>query len=79
MPSIKEVSVGTVGIEKRVAVLEKELASLRKKVEAASTPKAWWDRIAGTFDKDPVYERAMKLGREYRKSQKPEKSPRKRK
>jgi hypothetical protein len=70
-------SVRNVEIEKRVAVLEEELATLRRKVEVA--PNAWWEKIAGTFEKDPVYEQAMGLGREYRQSLRPNKPPRKRK
>ena len=56
-------------LECRMADLEKEVLSLRRKVEELSGDKPWWDRIAGTFEKDPVYERAMKLGRKYRRSQ----------
>ena len=71
--------MGRAGIEKRVAVLEKELATLRRKVEGADASKPWWERIAGTFENDPVYQQAMKLGRKYRESLRPDKSPRKRK
>jgi hypothetical protein len=60
-------------------VLEKELATLRRKVEGADASKPWWERIAGTFENDPVYQQAMKLGRKYRESLRPDKSPRKRK
>lgn len=56
-------------LEKRVAAVEEELAALKSKLEAISTVP-WWQRIAGTFEKDPVYEKAMKLGRQYRQSQK---------
>ena len=66
-------------LEKRVAALEGELARLRDKLEAAEAAKPWWERIAGTFEKDPVYEQAMKMGREYRKSLSPAKPDRKRK
>ena len=58
-------------LEKRVAALEEELAILRRKVESTDTTTPWWERIVGTFDKDPVYQKAMKLGKEYRESQKP--------
>ncbi len=57
--------------EKRVAALEAELARLRRKIETGESARPWWERIAGTFEKDPVYEKAMKMGREYRKSLKP--------
>jgi len=56
-------------IERRMAELEREVATLRKKVEELSGSKPWWERIAGSFQNDPVYERAMKLGRKYRRAQ----------
>jgi hypothetical protein len=56
-------------IEKRMAELEKEVAALRKQVEALTGSKPWWERIAGTFQDDPIYERAMELGRKYRRAQ----------
>ena len=56
-------------LERRMAELEQEVQSLRQKVDELSGDKPWWDRIAGTFEKDPVYEQAMKLGRKYRRAQ----------
>lgn len=56
------------GIDK----LEAEVARLRAKVEgppAQSVP--WWEKIAGTFANDPIYEEAMRLGREWRESFRP--------
>lgn len=32
--------------------------------------KRWWREIAGTFANNPDFEEAMRLGREYRESQK---------
>ena len=59
-------------IEKRLAVLEAEVALLKskaeKKVETNELP--WWKQIIGTFADDPGHEEAMRLGREYRESQK---------
>ena len=49
--------------------LEEELARLKSQVEKAGASKPWWERIAGTFQDDPVYAKAMKLGRQYRRSQ----------
>ncbi len=57
-------------LEKRLAALEAEFAKLKSKVEGADVDKPWWERIAGTFQGDSVYEKAMKLGRQYRQSQK---------
>jgi len=62
----------------RVAALEFEVARLRKKVEgqSAKDEEPWWKQIWGSFANDPVYEEAMRLGREYRESLRPK--PRKR-
>lgn len=56
--------------EQRIAELEQEMARLRNRLVALSDSEPWWERIAGTFEKDPIYEKAMKLGREYRQQQK---------
>ncbi|MDZ4658598.1 MAG: hypothetical protein SH868_13560 [Bythopirellula sp.] len=54
--------------EQRLAELEKELATLRKKVDSLTNPIPWWERIAGTFAGDPAYKQAMKLGKQFRRS-----------
>lgn len=58
-------------LEKRIAALEEELSTLKSRMDALDTSGPWWERIAGTFQGDPVYAKAMKLGREYRNSLKP--------
>ena len=57
-------------LEKRVAILESDLAQLRKSL-APHKAKPWWEQIAGKFANDPVYDHAMRLGREYRESLRP--------
>lgn len=59
-------------IEKRIAVLEAEVASLKSKVEKKDDKNEirWYEKIAGTFADDPIYDEAMRLGRKYRESQK---------
>jgi hypothetical protein len=57
-------------LEERVAALESEVAQLkqnRPNASPASTP--WWERRFGAFRDDPMYEEAMRLGTEYRRSQ----------
>ena len=49
-----------VEIEKRVTLLEEELANLRKKNAGTGAQEPWWERITGTFENDPVHQRAMK-------------------
>jgi hypothetical protein len=59
-------------IELRVAALEAEVAQLKQKLEAVIKPaKPWWQEIYGTFADDPLYEKAMRLGHEYRESLRP--------
>lgn len=58
-------------IEKRLENLEAEVALLKNKAEKKEeAKKPWWEEIAGTFANDPAFDEAMRLGREYRESQK---------
>ena len=61
-------------LEQRMAELEKEMASLRAKVEGLPTSAPWWERIAGSFHNDPAYRQAMDLGKQYRRAQTAESS-----
>jgi hypothetical protein len=65
-------------LEERVAALEAEVAKLKRKLEERDLIAPWWEQIAGTFQNDPLYERAMRLGQQYRQSLRP-KSPARRK
>lgn len=57
-------------IEKRIEVLEAEVALLKRKtVNKNDSEKPWYKQIP-KFGGNPAYEEAMKLGREYRESQK---------
>lgn len=59
-------------IEERVAALEVEVARLKQQIEALNKPSGpWWQEVCGTFEDDPMFEEAMKLGREYRESLRP--------
>ena len=59
-------------LENRVAALEMQVADLKSRLEKA-LPKqsSWVDQIWGTFANDPMYEEAMRLGRQYRESLRP--------
>ncbi len=65
-------------LEARVAALEAEVAKLKRKLEERDLIAPWWEQIAGTFQNDPLYERAMRLGQQYRQSLRP-RSPTRRK
>lgn len=59
-------------IEKRLETLEAEVALLKSKVgkKDDKTEISWWEQRIGVFADDPIYDEAMRLGREYRESQK---------
>jgi hypothetical protein len=64
-------------IEQRVAALEAEVTLLKQKLETVTKPATpWWQAIYGTFAGDPLYEEAMRSGREYRESLRPNASKR---
>jgi hypothetical protein len=66
----KGIGMATLSLEERVAALEAEIAQLkqeRSSTAAVSVP--WWERRFGAFKDDPIYDEAMRLGAEYRKSQ----------
>ena len=66
--------MATTEIEIRVLALENEVSTLKDKLaKIEKSPKAWWQKISGTFAEDADYEEAMRLGREYRLAQKEEK------
>ena len=66
-------------LEQRVAALEAEVTKLKSQMQALQTTQPWWERIAGTFQHDPMYEEAMRFGRKYRQSLRPRKPTQRRK
>ena len=62
-------------LEERVSALEEEVAYLKEVADNKLNARPWWEQIAGTFKDDSDYEEAMRLGREYRESLRPGRSP----
>ncbi|MEQ8974872.1 MAG: hypothetical protein RIE73_31365 [Coleofasciculus sp. C1-SOL-03] len=57
------------GLEARVAALESELAQLKTLLAGLlkqETP--WWVKVAGSFENDPTFDEAVRLGQEWRQS-----------
>ncbi len=58
--------------ERRIAILESEVAKLRQELRSSTgNKKDWIDVIYGSFANDPDYDKAMELGRKYREAQRP--------
>ena len=56
-------------LEKRVDALERELKSLKSAVRKTKDKDPWWERLAGAFKDDPLFDEMVEAGRKYRRSQ----------
>ena len=56
-------------LELRVATLETELAQMKQVLSVIIEKKdPWWLKVAGSFENDPTFDEAVRLGQEWRKS-----------
>jgi hypothetical protein len=58
-------------MEKRLEALELQVSQLTRRRRIAQTEKPWWRELRGAWAGDPIFEEAMKMGREYRQSLRP--------
>ncbi len=56
-------------MEDRIAVLEKEVTSLKSKFEQIENAEPWWKGRVGIFAGDPHHKEATRLGREWRRNE----------
>jgi hypothetical protein len=56
----------TTEIKKRLAALEAEVATLKS---SRTSKNRWWDKIAGAFANNPVFDEATANGRKWRESE----------
>ena len=63
-------------LERRVSDLEAEMDKLKRQLDQLGGAKPWWEQVIGVFEDDPIYDEAMKRGREYRESLRPKASTR---
>ena len=62
-------------IEQRLSMLEKAVATLQKQAQAGHANP--WPSIIGHFANDLIYNEIVRLGREYRDSQHPDRKKKK--
>lgn len=58
-------------LEVRVANLEAELAQMKQLMSSFHQPETeshWWLKVAGSFENDPDFDEAVRLGQEWRKA-----------
>lgn len=63
-------------LEKRIAALETQVSNLLAVLSDGGAPidksdPRWWLATAGRFKDDPVFDEIVRLGREWRESQRP--------
>jgi hypothetical protein len=58
-------------LENRIATLEIELAQMKKLLANFLQPEPkfpWWPQVAGSLERDPDFDEAVRLGQEWRKT-----------
>jgi hypothetical protein len=57
-------------LEKRVSALEKELRKVKSalKLVPKRPQQPWWERLAGQFEDEPLFDEIVEAGRAYRRS-----------
>jgi hypothetical protein len=60
-------------LEERLSELEKRVRRIEERSGVSCEENApWWRKIAGRFRDNPEFDEAMRLGREYRESLRPD-------
>jgi hypothetical protein len=59
-------------VEERLAAMEAAIADLQRQVGLSREPGNWLEQITGAFKDDPVFEKMLRYGREYRESTYPD-------
>jgi hypothetical protein len=55
-------------LERRIDALEREVRSIKLAIsESEKTQRPWWERLAGAFKDDELFDEMVKAGRNYRK------------
>ena len=58
-------------IEARLAKVERELAILKARTGENGTKANWIEKITGSFKDDPDFDEIVRLGKEFRQSDRP--------
>lgn len=58
-------------IEDRLAILEREFAELKRRVEAKSS-KNWLEKVSGSMKDFPEFKEVLRLGKEIRRARSPD-------
>ena len=67
--------MSAMSLEDRMAALEAEVNRLKRIIEEDRSIPGW-KKMVGAFLNDPLFEKAMKYGRQYRESLRPKRATR---
>lgn len=59
-------------VEERLAIVERELDELKRRLPPKSEPKNWIEEISGSMKDFPEFDEVLRLGREFRQAQRPD-------
>jgi len=57
--------------EDRLAVLEAEVAQIKRLLGEERKPQNWLDRVVGSMSRHPEFQEVLRLGREFRRADRP--------
>lgn len=57
-------------LEERIAALEHEIQKMKSQLRMTGEPsrQTWWEKRAGTFKNDPLFDDIVEAGQTYRRS-----------
>jgi hypothetical protein len=58
-------------LERRLAIIEQEVANLKRKSESNSISGNWLDKLIGSISDQSAFLEALEYGREFRQADKP--------
>jgi hypothetical protein len=58
-------------LERRLAIIEQEVANLKRKSESNSLSGNWLDKLIGSISDQSAFLEALEYGREFRQADKP--------
>jgi hypothetical protein len=56
-------------VEDRLAVLEREVADLKRRMAPQGQPQNWLENVAGSMQDEPEFEKVLELGRVARRQE----------
>ncbi|MFN6128963.1 MAG: hypothetical protein ACK6DC_09410 [Planctomycetota bacterium] len=58
-------------VEERLTKIEKEIEAIKTKIPADESKTNWLNKVNGTFRNDPDFDEIIRLGKEFRDSDRP--------